>query len=191
VCLAKDCEQEVPLLIASVVLAKSSKQTQLHAFWSLCWCCLWSQHHGGAEPAQPFCRSFLAKTQLKLRGSSLRCSRGGLQQVSALLPTGLDPARLLQEAAQEGTQLVPLFLSFLVLWAASGAVDEAGSGAESVLQDIFALSLLCAKACAMLLEQGSWGWWPVSPAGHPAHALCTLAWTLLCYSSSLRGAMGF
>lgn len=139
--------EKFPLLITSVVPAKSSKQMQLHTLYGPCWCCLWLQHRGEAESVQPFCRSFLAKTQLKLRGSSLCCNHGGLQHVSASVPSGIATAQLLQEASQERTQPPPLALSFLALWAVSGAVDGVGSGAESVLQGFCFVFAWCQSPC--------------------------------------------
>lgn len=54
------------------------------------------------------------------------------------------------------------------------------------------LLCLCSvqKPVPMLLEQGSLGWLSVSLGGCPAHALCTLTRTHLCYSRSLRDATG-
>lgn len=97
--------------------------------------------------SQPFCRSFLAESQLKLKGLSLCCSHGGLQRVSASVPSGTATARLLQGASRGHTQPAPLDLSFHVLLAASGVVDKIRSGAESVLQDSCFVFAWCKSPC--------------------------------------------
>lgn len=70
-----------------------------------------------------------------------------MQCVSALVPSGIAVAQLLQEASQERTQPVSLALSFLVVWAASGATAREGNGAESVLQGFRCVFAQCKSLC--------------------------------------------